>query len=60
MSTMIHSRLIIDVALWFCWWPPGKPMTYQAGTHNPQINKNMEYIAEIVTRGNQHTYNAKH
>ena len=31
MSNVINSRVILDIALWFCLWPPEKPKAYQAG-----------------------------
>ena len=33
MSNTTNSRVIIDVVVCFCWWPPEKPWTYQAGSH---------------------------
>ena len=24
MSNIINSRVIIDIVMWFCWWPPEK------------------------------------
>ena len=28
-----NSRVIIDIVVWFLWWPPEKPWAYQAGRH---------------------------
>ena len=31
-TNITNSRLIIDIVMWFCWWPPEKPWAYQAGS----------------------------
>ena len=33
MTYIANSRVIIDIVMWFCWWPPEKPWAYQAGSH---------------------------
>ena len=33
MINITNSRVIIDIVMWFCWWPPEKPWAYQAGSH---------------------------
>ena len=32
-ACITKSRVVIDIVMWFCWWPPEKPWSYQAGTH---------------------------
>ena len=36
MTNITNNRVIIDIVMWFCWWPPGKPWAYQAGSHKIQ------------------------
>ena len=31
MTNITNNRVIIDIVMWFCWWPPEKPCAYQAG-----------------------------
>ena len=33
MTNITNNRVIIDIVMWFCWWPPEKPWAYQAGSH---------------------------
>ena len=33
MANIANNRVIIDIVMWFCWWPPEKPWAYQAGSH---------------------------
>ena len=33
MTNITNSRVIIDIVMWFCWWPPEKSWAYQAGSH---------------------------
>ena len=33
MTNIANSRVIIDIVMCFCWWPPEKPWAYQAGSH---------------------------
>ena len=28
MTNIANSRVIINIVMWFCWWPPEKPWTY--------------------------------
>ena len=32
MTNITNNRVIIDIVMWFCWWPPEKPWAYQAGS----------------------------
>ena len=34
MTNITNSRVIIDVVMWFCWWPLEKPWAYQAARHD--------------------------
>ena len=34
MTDITNSRVIIDVVMWFCWWPLEKPWAYQAARHD--------------------------
>ena len=34
MTNITNNRVIIDIVMWFCWWPPEKPWAYQAGSHS--------------------------
>ena len=33
MPNITNCSVIIDIVMWFCWWPPKKPRAYQAGSH---------------------------
>ena len=33
MINTTNRRVIVDIVMWFCWWPPEKPWAYQAGSH---------------------------
>ena len=37
MTNITNNRVIIDIVMWFCWWPPEKPWAYQAGSHSEII-----------------------
>ena len=34
MSNVTSSWVLVEIVVWFCWWPPEKPWAYQAGNHN--------------------------
>ena len=39
MTNITNSRVVINIVMWFCWWPPEKPCAYQAGSHINDITK---------------------
>ena len=49
MTKITNSRVIIDIVMWFCWWPPEKPWAYQAGSHKVFEYKNKYwYIYDLL------------
>ena len=33
MTNITNRRVIIDIVMWFCRWPPEKPWAYHVGSH---------------------------
>ena len=44
MTNITNNRVIIDIVMWFCWWPPEKPWAYQAGSHITYVKFNFSKI----------------
>ena len=58
MTNITNSRVIIDIVMWFCWWPPEKPWAYQAGSHRWLVatDDSIFSIREIPFIINQYMY----
>ena len=39
MTNITNSKVIVDIVVWFCWWPPEKPWAYQADSHSVKSNQ---------------------
>ena len=57
MTNITNNRVIIDIVMWFCWWPPEKPWAYQAGSHLPSlINSIPPNIMSKITAHSLHGF----
>ena len=58
MTNMTNSRVIIDIVMWFCWWPSKKPWAYQAGSCNLNIFIPENVFENVIYKNGVHLVSA--